>query len=330
MGGNHNKKHAVLFLCGILFFSIISSSLPISAEQHAKTIIVDKDGSGDYTTITAAVDAAQPGDTIFVHDGVYEETEILIDKTITLTGETISSTIISGDETKTILIIQADNVVISTLTISEGGDWGGENIAVFANYIVLSDTVIEQGNGTGISIHNSTGSIIENNVFTSNQEGIICYNCRETTISNNQVSDSIAGIYLYNSIDMLVEKNSVSTCNKGIYLEESNDNLIQLNDLSRNDQGAFISYSANNLITENNFISNREHAKFTTWLSPTGLQISKWNANYWDDAIAFLPKWIPGVLFIRTYNPIGIFLPWFSIDWHPAAEPYDIDGGNII
>lgn len=325
MGGNHNKKHAVLFLCGILFFSLIFSSLSISAEQYAKTIIVDNDGSGDYTTITAAVNAAQQGDTILVHNGVYEETEILIDKTITLTGETISSTIVQGDETKTILIIQADNVMISTLTVSNGGDWGGENIAVFANNFVLSDTMIDQGNGTGISIHNSTGSNIEYNLFTANQEGVMCYNCRETTISNNKISDSIIGIYLYNSIDVLVEKNSVSTCNKGIYLEESNDNLIQRNDLAENDQGAFVSYSSDNLFTENNFISNREHAKFTTWLSPTGLQISKWNANYWDDAIAFLPKFIPGVLFIRTYNPIGIFLPWFSIDWNPADTPYSLE-----
>ncbi|MFO8077944.1 MAG: NosD domain-containing protein [Thermoplasmatota archaeon] len=325
MGGNHNKKKAVIILCGILFFSILISSLSISAEQRLKTIIVDKDGSGDYTTITAAVEASQHGDTILVHDGVYEETEILIDKTITLTGENISSTIIQGDETKTILTIQADNVMISTLTVSEGGDWGGENIAVFANNVIISDTNIKYGNGTGISIHNSTGSIIEKNSFISNQEGIMCYNCKETTISKNQISDSIVGIYLYNSIDMLVEKNSVSTCNKGIYLEESNDNLIQRNDLSRNDQGAFVSYSANNLITENNFISNVEHAKFTTWLSPTGLQISTWDANYYDNAIAFLPKWIPGVLFIRTYNPIGIFLPWFSIDWHPSSNPYSLE-----
>jgi parallel beta-helix repeat protein len=330
MGGNHNRKHAVLFLCGILIFSLVASSLPISAEQHAKTIIVDKDGSGDYTTITAAVEAAEQGDTILVNDGMYEEDDILIDKTITLTGETTSSTIIQGDETKTILIIQADNVMISTLTVSKGGDWGGENIAVFANNFVLSDTVIEQGNGSGISIHNSTASLIKKNVFISNQEGIMCYNCRETTISKNQISDSIIGIYLYNSVNILVEKNCVSTCNKGIYLEESNANLIQQNNLSINDQGLYVSYSANNFITENNFISNVKQAKFTTWLSPTGLQISKWDANYWGDAIAFLPKWIPGVLFIRTYNPIGIFLPWISIDWHPAAEPYDIDGGDII
>ncbi|MFO8077219.1 MAG: NosD domain-containing protein [Thermoplasmatota archaeon] len=324
MGGNHNKKNAVLFLCGILLLSLLASSLSISADQHAKTIIVDGDGSGDYLTITAAVQAAQQGDTILVREGVYEETEILIDKTITLTGETISSTIIQGDETKTILTIQADNVITSTLTVSNGGDWGGENIAVFADNVLISETNIQNGNGTGISIHNATGSIIENNVFTANQEGIMCYNCRENTISQNQISDSLVGIYLYDSMDMLVEKNSVSNCNKGIYLEESTDNLIQRNNLSRNDQGAYVSYSANNLFTENNFISNVEHAKFTTWVSPTGLQISKWDANYYDNAIAFLPKWMPGILFIRTYNPIGIFLPWGSIDWHPANEPYMI------
>ena len=39
----------------------------------AMIIEVDKNGAGGYKTITAAVQAAQPGDTILVHGGVYRE-----------------------------------------------------------------------------------------------------------------------------------------------------------------------------------------------------------------------------------------------------------------
>ncbi len=41
--------------------------------QNNREFIVAKDGSGDYTTIQAAVDNSRPGDTIQVKDGVYNE-----------------------------------------------------------------------------------------------------------------------------------------------------------------------------------------------------------------------------------------------------------------
>lgn len=324
MGGNPTKKNLTFILCGLLILSLSISSTSCSAKTISKTIIVDQDGSGDYTTITDAIAGANNGDSIIVHCGIYEETNIIIDKTIELLGENSSSTIIQGDETKTILIIQANEVIVNGFTITKGGDWGGENIALNSNNVTISNNIIEMGNGTGIRILNSSGSTIKKNTFNSNQEGIMCYNCINLHILNNQISDSLAGIYLYNSKNVIVEKNTVSACSKGIYLEESDENTIQRNHLFSNEQGTFVSYSSNNILTENNYISNVEQAKFTTWLSPTGLQLSSWNSNYWDNSLRILPKCIPGILFIRTFNPIGIFLPWVAIDWHPAQKQYSV------
>mgnify|MGYP001096186171 CR=1 FL=1 len=324
MGGNPTKN-LTFILCGLLILSLSISSTSFSAQTISKTIIVDQEGTGDYTTITDAIAGSNNGDTIIVHQGVYEENNIVIDKTIELLGENSSSTIIQGDETKTILIIQANEVIVNGFTITKGGDWGGENIALNSNNVTISGNIIEMGNGTGIRILNSSGSAIKKNTFNSNQEGIMCYNCINLHILNNQIFDSLAGIYLYNSHNVVIEKNTVKSCSKGIYLEESNENTIQRNHLFSNEQGTFLSYSSNNILTENNYISNVEQAKFTTWLSPTGLQLSSWDSNYWDNSLAILPKCIPGILFIRTYNPIGIFLPWVAIDWNPALERYEIN-----
>lgn len=62
----------------------------------ANTIIVDDDGSGDYTTIQAAINNASPGDYIIVKDGIYGD-----QLTINVSNLTISA---ASGETPTIYV----------------------------------------------------------------------------------------------------------------------------------------------------------------------------------------------------------------------------------
>ena len=70
----------ILFLVGIVLVFIIALE-----ETSGETIIVAKDGSGDYEKIQDAIDAAQGGDTIRVWEGTYEE-NVVMDKTLSLVG----------------------------------------------------------------------------------------------------------------------------------------------------------------------------------------------------------------------------------------------------
>lgn len=61
-------------------------------------IVVAKDGSGDFTTVTEAARYAMDGDVVFVKPGIYEDEEIeLFGKTISLIGENPYTTIITND-----------------------------------------------------------------------------------------------------------------------------------------------------------------------------------------------------------------------------------------
>ncbi len=268
-----------------------------TAESSIDIIIPD-----DYSTIKSGIENADFGDNIFVRSGIYEENNILIDKKITLKGEDRNSTIIRGDFSNPILLIYSDEVIVSNFTINNGGNITKGAISIFADNCTISKNIINDNKNSCISLYDSS------------------YN----NILENKILNCTVGIYLFKSNYQNIEENKISDCLKGIYIEESNINIVKNNQIFSNEQGVFASYAKDNSIVKNNFISNIEHAKFSTWLSPNGLQINKWDQNYWDDSFGIFPKWIPGILFIPTKDEIGIFLPWGNIDWHPAQRPFKI------
>lgn len=90
-------KYYFLFMALLVFYGI-------SHSQHPNRITVAKDGSGDYTTVQAAIQAVpdhnQQSFTIFIKKGVYAE-KILIDtrKTfITLIGEDKLNTVLTYND----------------------------------------------------------------------------------------------------------------------------------------------------------------------------------------------------------------------------------------
>jgi hypothetical protein len=47
---------------------------------------------------------------------------------------------------------------------------------------------------------------------------------------------------------------------------------------------------------------------------------NNWSYNYWDRS-RFFPKSIIGG---KTVSAYAYLMPWFTIDWYPAKEPYHI------
>ncbi|MFO0983588.1 MAG: pectinesterase family protein [Planctomycetota bacterium] len=67
------------------------------ASASAKTWFVAQDGSGDFVTIQAAVDAAAAGDVIVVRAGTYVESVEVKGKTLTIVGSGIGNTVVASD-----------------------------------------------------------------------------------------------------------------------------------------------------------------------------------------------------------------------------------------
>jgi parallel beta-helix repeat protein len=232
------KKLAVVWLSLVMLFSFIGFVVDMPQSVKASMIWVDDSyPSEDPThkkTIQAGVDAASPGDTVYVYSGIYYE-NVEINKIITLTGESRDSVIINGSGSGTgIYVNNADYTNISEFTVE--------------------DTF------TGISLYLSDNSIIKNNKAEKHSYGIIVNSCNNTVIEGNIVSNSTGnydGIHLTLSTNITVKKNICHNLGRaGVWVQGcSNINVLD-NYCNKNNYGVYLTSSYTNQIHDNTVNSN--------------------------------------------------------------------------
>ncbi|WP_428400879.1 right-handed parallel beta-helix repeat-containing protein [Methanocrinis sp.] len=233
--------------------------------------------------LQAAIDGAEPGDTVLAGPGLYEEVEIA--KSISLVG---TNARIRAGERDIGIKITADDVTVSGFTV-EGGFYGihlvgSDNCTISDNSVTGSvqwgiglvfsdDNRIEKNianyNGLGgegwygIYLSNSNRNLIQKNVASNNGEyGIALFpSCSENVIRENTAEDNDYGIYAFTDCDAnLIMKNRLSrNKNSGIKLIHGcSANQILENDISENGVvGLFLqSGSGYNLIRGNEIAGN--------------------------------------------------------------------------
>ena len=139
-------------------------------------------------SIQDAINLAQPGDTIIVHDGIYHE-HVTINKSISLIGENRSTTVIDGNGTGNVICITANRVNVTEFTIRNGTN--------------------------GIRIQTSDYNIINGNIVTDNLYGIHLYSVscpcdfrHNNIILNNIIKNNDKGIFLGRAKDNVIYHNN--------------------------------------------------------------------------------------------------------------------------
>jgi len=339
----------LLFICSgvVSAFNTDNKTDPLN---NGNWLYVGGSGEGNYSSIQDAIDNATDGDTVFVYDDSSPYFEnIVVNKSINLSGENKETTIISGNGTEVIspvVLISSSFVKISGFEIINGSD--GINIESNKNSIIENNTIIDNfitNNNYGLSMSGSNNNNIVDNIIIMNKwDGINMYYCTSNTIIGNDItSNEDCGVILntfsnYN----IIQNNTIQNNYFGIVLAEvCLYNVIKGNNISKNRNESMILAISHrniiesniieniiiqgykNLIRKNNFIGNIKHMR-----SAGGRNI--WDANYWDDWIGLKFKWpmvqkIPKIL-LCWILPLGVKynIPYFSFDWHPAKEPYHI------
>jgi len=181
---------------------LISIFVLLSASAQASVI-----GVGPGQSIQAAIDAANPGDTINVFSGTYYE-RINVMKTLSLSG------IDNGGGRP---VLDAGGVG-SAVTLSSGGS----NLFGFE---------IRNSRGTGsagIEVV-SSGNTISGNIVHDSNKGIELSGSSRNTIGGNVADNNALGIYVISSGYNTIVNNIASNNDYGIRIEGSVGNTIQGN-----------------------------------------------------------------------------------------------------
>ncbi len=186
-----------------LLQTLLVLTLFIAVSAGAKTTRVDKTGA--VASLAQAVLFSESGDTVIVGPGVYRESDVTIDRGITILGE--SWPVIVADTGNHIIVVRAPGVRLQGL-------------------VIRGSAVSFVDDNAGLLIEDTHDCVVAGNRFEDNFFAVYLAKSYDCIISDNVVVGSAAsettsgnGIHLWYSRDILVEDNSVTGHRDGIYFE---------------------------------------------------------------------------------------------------------------
>ncbi len=238
-----------------------------------------------FYEIQTAIDDTdtQDGHEIEVDAGTYNE-NVVIDKTINLTGEHMDTAIIDSEGSGNVVQINADWVNITGFTITNGSGAGIyiydsdnctiKNCNISDNYDgiylfessnnTIKDNICNSNYYDGISlIESSSNNTVENNTCNSNTNSngiLVSISSNNNTIAHNNCSwNTLDGIWCAQSDYNRIKNNGFSDNNRdGIRLHITSNNTVENNTCNSNirDGIRLTGYSNNNTIENNTCNSN--------------------------------------------------------------------------
>jgi parallel beta-helix repeat protein len=288
------------FLLVVTFLAIFSSAFSGRGSfvvlGSAAPIVVEPGQS-----ISAALSSASQGDTILLMSGTYSiESQISVNKTVTITGEDPEQTIVDGGGAVSgIFMITADNVVIENLTVE-----------------------------------NTSSS------FAISAPAVYLYSVTGVQVENLMIKEAFYGLQFTDSNFSMVSYCTISeSYDYGVFVRDrSCNNTFFGNTIENNSNGMIFSDATCqfNMVYGNNFIGNSNQLQFygTNYFDdgyPAG-------GNYWSDAVGTDLKSGPnqnepgadGIL--DQGYPESLPSPWdnYPLDWPITNLQLTVGAENFV
>ncbi|MBC2839288.1 nitrous oxide reductase family maturation protein NosD [Robiginitalea sp. SC105] len=223
------------------------------------------------SSLREAIALATAHDTLLIGAGTYRESEIAIDKPLTLIAE--GRAVIDGEKKGEVITIEADSVTIDGLEVRNVGvSYTRDNAAirVVNSRAFTIRNVVMEGLFFGIYLEKSREGLVEDNTIRGEAEeefnsgnGIQLWYCKDVVVTGNIVKRVRDGIYLEFSDRILIENNtSADNIRYGLHFMFSNDDQYRNNRFENNGAGVAVMFSKHIEMHSNTFRKNWGTASF--------------------------------------------------------------------
>ncbi len=230
------------------------------AQPNADRLIVAPDS--DYTTIEAALSAADPGDVIEVHTGVYAA-PLIIEKSVSLVG--VGQPVIDGQGTGSLVIITASDTRFEGFVVRSSGEninHEDTGIVIQAPRVTVANNTIEDvlfgiyfaNANEGVASHNSVQC--KDRELGLRGDSIRVWYSNAVTITGNEVNLCRDTLIWY-AQDITIENNTIRDSRYGLHFMYSSGAMVEKNTFEGNSVGSYLMYSQHLTMAGNRMLWNR-------------------------------------------------------------------------
>lgn len=226
---------------------------------------------GEGSPIADAVSRAEAHDTLTIAPGLYREPTIVIDRPLTILAA--PGAIIDGEDERALIIVEADSVTLSGLTLRNTGITFTDDRAAIkidqARFCRIENNRLEE-TFFGIYLANAGDCLVSGNTLVASAEretragnGIHLWYSTRITIRDNHIEGHRDGIYFEFVEDSRVVRNmSRDNLRYGLHFMFSDRCDYLDNAFVRNGAGVAVMYTESVVMEGNDFDDNRGGASF--------------------------------------------------------------------
>jgi parallel beta-helix repeat protein len=186
------------------------SALGPSDKPEPPTIVVDAMHRGHHSTLTAALEAAKPGDRVLVRPGTYRE-GVVIDKPVEIIGDGEVDDIVIEATGRNTILFKASMGRIANLTLRQagGGSWFCVNIA--QGRLDMEGCNISSKSLSCVAVHSGADPRVRrNHIHDGNESGVFVYDEGQGTFEDNEIfGNTLGGVSVKTSGNPTVRRNRI-------------------------------------------------------------------------------------------------------------------------
>ena len=270
-------------------------------------------------------------DTLRLAAGVHPGPMVLERPTVLL-GE--PGSVIRGDGTGTVLTVLGSGSVVRGVRVENSGrsaDGDDAGILVRADSVLIEDVVL-QDVLFGIYLRDARGSIVRRNVITGRAaaregdrgDGITLYNSPGTLVLDNVITVARDGIYFSYSDSALVRGNKVEQMRFGLHYMFSHENRFERNVFRHGAAGAVIMNSRGITVEDNVFAWNTGSRSYGLLLQTATAPVVQGNLIVGNGIGVFFDNVIGG-----TFQDNLIASNWLGMQLYSNSESTSITGNAL-